>query len=189
MAELIYDSQSEALEVVVQRLAEVSDLPIKVLKMLSEKESVVEEKQAWEEALPRQLHPALVGHFAIRNDQLFNIETFLSLLKNVTELAVGIAGIATLTGVASLTDALHGLYKFYGNLVARGFVLSKDQFAIVATLRDLGAATTVQLMERVQGRMSSELVEDILASFSREREPNRGFISRDETGRWLINGL
>ncbi len=157
--------------------------------MLGKKVSVIEEKQTWDEALPRQLQPALIGRFAIRNDELLNIETFLSLLKNATKLAVGIAEITTLAGVASVTDALHSLYKFYGDVVARGFVLSKDQLAVVATLRELRAATTAQLMERVQDGISSESVEQIFSTFSREREPNRGFISKDETGRWLIEGL
>ena len=145
MSEVIYDSQSEALDIAAGRLAKVSDLPIKVLKMFGEKANVVEAKaQASEERLPRQLHPALIGHFAIRNDELVNMEMFLSLLKNATELAAGIAGIHTLAGVAAVTDALNGLYKFYRNIVAKGFVLSKDQLAVVGTLRDLGAATTAQ---------------------------------------------
>jgi hypothetical protein len=190
MTEVIYDSQSEALDVVAERLEKVSDLPINVLKMFGEEAQVVEEKaQASEERLPRQLQPALVGRFAIRNDELLNAATFLSLLKNVTELAAGIAGIHTLTGVAAVTDALNGLYKFYRNIVAKSFVLSKDQLAVVGTLRDLGTATTAQIAERVKKSLKSETIEEILALFSRDREPERGFILKDGTGRWRIDGL
>jgi hypothetical protein len=190
MTEVIYDSQSEALDVAAERLAKVSDLPINVLKMFGEKAKVVEEKpQVWQERLPRQLQPALVGRFAIRNDELLNTATFLSLLKNATELAAGIAGIHTLAGVAAVTDALNGLYKFYSNIVAKGFVLSKDQLAIVGTLRDLGAATTPQIAEHVKKSLNTQTIEEILALFSRDREPERGFILKDETGRWRIDGL
>jgi hypothetical protein len=190
MSQVIYDSQSEALDVAAQRLAMVSNLPIKVLKTFGEKARVVEEKcQAPGEALPRQLQPALIGRFVIRDDELLNIETFLSLLKSATKLAVGLAGIATLAGVAAVTDALHGLYRFYCDIVAKGFVLSKDQLAVIATLRDLRAATTAQIAERVQERINSETIDEVLASFSRECEPKRGFISKDETGRWHIDGV
>lgn len=190
MSDSIYDSRSEALDLVAQRLAKVSDFPLQTLKSFGAQANVVQENlHKSGDGLPKQLQPALVGHFAIRNDELLNVETFLSLLKNATKLAVGIAGIATLAGVASVTDALHGLYRFYCAVVAKGFVLSDDQLAVLGTLRDLSPTTTAQIVERLEKRICAERIDEILASFSREREPKRGFVSKDATGRWFIDGL
>src|SRR5258708_2384623 len=126
MDDFIYDSRSEALDKTAETLAKVSDLPNQVLKSLGEKANLVEEKeQASDETLPRHLQRAIAGRVVIRNDILLSLETFLSLLKNATKLAAGIAGIATPggiaapAGVAALTDGLYGLYKFYTEIVAK----------------------------------------------------------------------
>lgn len=190
MSEVIYDSESEALDIAAQRLAEVSDLPVDVLRVFTEKATVVEEEtEDPSKGLPRQLHPALVGRFAIRNDELLNIQTFLSLVKNATKLAAGISGYATLAGVTAIADALYGFYTFYKEIIAKGFLLSNDQLEVIASLRELRAATTAEIAERLQKHLPDASVDEILASFSRARQPERGFVSRDESGRWIIKGL
>jgi hypothetical protein len=188
MGATVFESEDEALAAAADGLSKVSHFSPDLLKRLAELEGVVEETvPSSSDKLPRHLHPALVGHFAIRNDALINLETFLALLKSATKLAVGLAEYNTLGGVAATADALHGLYKFYTDVKGKGFFLTNDQLAVVTLLRELGSATTEQLAERV--RPLSGQIETILNSFSRETSPTNGFVSRDVDRRWRIDGL
>ncbi|MCA1500509.1 hypothetical protein [Bradyrhizobium sp. NBAIM14] len=153
MSDIVYDSKSEALSIAAATLSKASDLPDEIIAALSKKANLVEESSSGA-VLPRQLQPALVGRFVIRNDVLLSLETFLSLLKTVTKLVAGFAGVGTPAGIAAITDGIHGLYKAYTEIVAKGYKLTDDQFAVIAALRQLGDATSSEIDKYLQKPLS-----------------------------------
>jgi len=136
------------------------------------------------------VQPALVGRFAIRNDALFSVNNFLTLLTSASKLAVGIAGIGTLAGAATLVASVHAFYKFYCDIVSQGFVLSDEQLAVVGVLRDMEkAATSDEIAKHMRSNIGTDAIEKALAGFKRTSDAARGFIVQDEKARWSIVDL
>ena len=181
-----FDSRSEALNVVAERLGTVSEFSPQVLKVFSRKANIVEELPAKPIG---KVQPALVGRFAIRNDLLFSVESFFALAKSAAKLAVGIAGITTLPGAATIADALFDIYKLYIHVTEKGFKLSDSQFAVITSLQKLNIATTHELAACLSTDFSEEQIETILITFTHESNGGKGFISKDDNGRWRIEGL
>ncbi len=190
----LYEARSDALEAAAKTMSAVSDLPIEVLKLLGEAADLTEElPPETRQRKPSGWQPILVGRIAIRNDQIKLMETFLVFLKGATNIVAGIAALSTLAGIPAgsraLADGVHGLYKLYSDLIARGFSLSPAQFVIITTLRALGTATAVDIRERLGNQLDGVDIESVLLAFSRAREPQRGIVIQNAAGQWQIEGV
>jgi hypothetical protein len=62
------------------------------------------------------------------------------------------------------------------------------QLVIISTLRELKIAKAEQIRERLGDRLDGVDIESVLASFSRVKDPQRGFVTQDSVGQWQIEG-
>lgn len=190
MAERTYDSRSSALDAATGRTPRVAaSLTQSIIRSFLDRADVVEERSQ-EMPLPSQLQPALVGHFAIRNGELLNINNFLELLVAGSKLAVGIATINRMEGAATAADALHSIYKLYRKIIGHGFQLSDEQLVVIKTLKDLkSSATSSDVARRITQTVDPTTVEAILAAFEITKCRPMGFTVRDDQGRWTVTEL
>jgi hypothetical protein len=136
---------------------------------------------------------ALVGHFAVRKDELKLFDTMADALK-----ATAAAGF--LVGIGSSSSAKVGiamtLIQFLRRLIQRGVWLNEDEIRLMTIVianarhpRDAGVTTEeiVEIMKRTSEEVDSEAVRlcmDRLAAMPTVDGASAKLISSDSRGRW-----
>jgi hypothetical protein len=135
----------------------------------------------------------LVGHFAVRKDELKSFDTMADALK-----ATAAAGF--LVGIGSSSSAKVGiaitLIQFLRRLIQRGVWLNEDEIRLMTIVisnarhpRDAGVTTQeiVEIMKRTSEEVDSEAVRlcmDRLTEMPTLDGPSAKLISSDSRGRW-----
>jgi hypothetical protein len=198
---LEFNNREAASGAAVARLSLGGGVAKEVLSEVIDHLDIVEEIEAIAEQRSPGGSGACFGRFryVIRNDDIVTLGSFLELLKATSELTVGIITVhmsgTTPGGVKEVIDGLVGLFRVVKDTIAKGTVLSPEDFAVIAALRKLGASTAVKIAESLtiacDGRRTFD-ADDIEVALSQYRVGNGkalGFIIRDADGTWSLKGV
>lgn len=133
--------------------------------------------------------PALIGNFAINNQDLYDLEKFLKFFAAAAKLLVFAPQIGTVVGWGGTASSLHDLYKLFQSLKDSGYTLSEHQLIIISIIRSEGPIHTEAIAERLPREIYDLGWQNLVDPFLSSTVEKSALLQKDESEFWSAPNL